>query len=407
MASFEIVEVTADGTIPQPHLGIFPDGKMAAGVVTSMLLFNPDKKYQPRPIMVSADWRKRELDKNHPPLPWGDALLAKPDHFAIVSDKDPDMVAYFASENAGKLDRRTSIHVNRYLLEFYTGLNIDERRRLVWLFTGKDLSENLRFASNPDDIVEVYEEGPNSCTSHSPGFYASGQNPTWAYGGPDLQIAYIVGSHGKPVARTVCWPEKKIYSRIYGDEEKLLPELMKLGYRCDFAAFEGARLLLRKAEGRFDEGDEYMEGYLCPYIDFAESVQPINGYLVVTRKGTYECQSQSGVAENNAKHCWHCKEMRNRGSFYETGQHPEEVCQDCAHQYRKVCAYEQNYIGIDSTPYSLAGGRYVGYYGHRHHTFVCLGNGQRYLTSEAVLYRGDKFSQEGLDEYLAKEARAA
>ncbi|CCV12973.1 hypothetical protein [Mesorhizobium sp. STM 4661] len=404
MASFEIVEVTGAGNVSLPHLGVFPDGKMAAGVVASMLLHNPEKKYQPRPIMVSADWRKRETEKNHPHLPWGDALKPIPDHFACVSDKDPAMVSYFASENSGKLDRRTNVHVNRYLLEFYSFLPVDTRRRLVWNFTGENPA-NLLFASTAEDIVDIYERGPSSCMSHESSYYAPDENPTAAYAGPDLQLAYVNDEYGDPVARTVVWPAKKIFSTIYGDEEKLLPELKKLGYRKSFFEFEGARLTLRRAGGYFAYDGEDVSGYLCPYIDFASSVEPIDGYLVVTRKGRYECQSQSGVAERAAKRCWKCKSMRNQHAFFDVDEYPtESVCQDCAHDKLVICAYEQRYLSLGCDAHAISGGRYVGNYAYRHHTFVCLGNGQRYLQDEAVYHQGDKYSEEGLAQFLRSKA---
>ncbi|RWB08826.1 MAG: hypothetical protein EOQ39_18550 [Mesorhizobium sp.] len=401
MASFEIVEVTAAGNISLPHLGVFPDGKMAAGAVATMLLWNPEKKYQPRPIMVTADWRKNQKVE---PLPWGDALVPITDHFARVSEKDTTMVSYFASENSGKLDRRTNTHVNRYLLEFYKDLPIDTRRRLVWQFTGEN-SELIKFAASADDIVAVYKSGPSSCMSHNDGFYASDENPTCAYAGPDLQLAYIEDERGHPIARTVCWPEKKIYATIYGDDEKMRAELKKLGYRKSFADFEGARLQLQKTGGYFDYDEGNYSGYLCPYIDFAHSVEPIGEYLVVTRKGSYDCKSQSGVAERNPCTCWNCGGSRNEETFYDVPEisTSRPVCEDCAHAHLKIDARELCYITSGDVR-SISGGRHLTSYNFNYNSFTCPGNGQRYLNDEAVWHQGNKFSEEGLALHLEERA---
>lgn len=405
MASFEIVEVTASGeTISLSHLGVFPDGKMAASAAQSMLLFSPDKKYQPRPIAVAKDWRKAH--SNLPPLPWGDALKPIRDHFARVSSKDSSMVAYFASENSGKLDRLTNVHVNRYLVDFYPDLDVDVRRRLVWKFTGEPPVDVLLFAATADEIEDVYKDGPNSCMSHSTGFYASTEHPTRAYAGPDLQIAYVEGKYGGAVARTVVWPEKKIYATIYGDREKLLPELKRIGYRLGTRPeWEGARLTLISDEGYFDEDETSHDGYACPYIDFATAVEPIDGYLVVSRKGTYDCKYQCGIASQETSRCPHCKERRcSEGFFYISDlDEDDNVCEDCAAPYLKSDALSGGYLHL-SDARQISNGRYVSRYHYEYHTFTCPGNGGRYLHEEAVMHHGVRHSEEGLAQLLKAEA---
>lgn len=393
MASFEVVEVRDGITIPLGHLGVFPSGKMAKAAAESMGLLDPKKKFQPRPKAVGADWRKRELDKNHPSLPWGEALPLIADHFARVCPTDGTQIQYFVDEKGGKMDRLTTIHVNRYLVTYFSQLDDDTRRNLVWQFTGETYADRLRFSSDYDEIKEIYMDGPESCMSHSNSYYADG-NPVGVYAGPDLQLAYIKNDYDRIVARTIVWPEKKIFSTIYGDSEKMQMELKRLGYRYSRGSeFEGARLLLEPAEGEFD--DDYKQGYLCPYIDFASSVEPIGDYLVVTRKGTYDCQSTSGVAERCACTCSECGEKRNGDGFaYIRGQ-DKSVCEDCADRILKTDAYTGYYID-QGDERQISHGRYVASYNFDNNTFTCPTTGLRYLKSEFVLYQGVKYSADGL-----------
>src|SRR5690606_7560176 len=113
-------------------------------------------------------------------------------------------------------------------------------------------------AATPDDIENVYLKGPNSCMSHDLSEFSSPEHPTRVYGDSDLQVAYIVNSSGNISARVLVWPEKKLYGRIYGDEDRMSDMLEEAGYeRGDLDGARIRRIPIRDRQ------------YVMPYLDEA------------------------------------------------------------------------------------------------------------------------------------------
>lgn len=302
MASFEIVELDAAGK-PRPFpAGVFPDGQSASSVLASLSARYPGKKFQPRPIKdVTSDWKAREQSRFESGvyLPLGWDLEPIKNHFAYKAIKTPKNVAFTPDDKHGQLDRQTSIHVNAYLNRFYPQLTIEQRRKYVWDYCGEKITDGLNITQDPDKIEWVYNNGPSSCMSGSS--FASDEHPSRVYGGPDLGLAYLMDkTDSYPIARTVVWPDKKLFTRCYGDSHKLEEALYSEGYSRSENSTDwlGARLSTHWCEGTDDEGDFY-SGYMCPYVDFAAYAKWDGTHLVICTyndSGRLEIQNTGGVA---------------------------------------------------------------------------------------------------------------
>lgn len=167
-------------------------------------------------------------------------------HFAHVSPTDPTKIEFYMNEKDLMRGRLTTMAPGRYLTRFFgdelTGKEIERLANTVAV----NAKENeLHVTQDPDEIVKIYENGPNSCMSGHGRFELKERktnkitHPVTVYAGPDLGIAYL-GTIEKPKARCVVWPEKKIYGRIYGDIDKLEILLMREGY--ERGSFDGARI---------------------------------------------------------------------------------------------------------------------------------------------------------------------
>ncbi len=223
-------------------------------------------KYQPRRIKEDDDdWKAKEVERfrtgHYTKLPWHDeAWVAKNKdcefHYPHVSRQDQTKIAYVPDAENGERDVKTVVKPSKYLATFYSKiLTEDEIRTLVAKYKkAYDKDNALLFAYDAKEIVHVYRNGPRSCMSGGMNNYRSKIHPVSVYAGPDLAVAYV--ERGKHiVARSVVWPKKKIYSRLYGDMHLLETLLIEEGYHA--GRLTGARLTKHKQGGR----------YVCPYLD--------------------------------------------------------------------------------------------------------------------------------------------
>lgn len=328
-------------------------------------------------------WHCREYDRFHDGtykrVPWERetwaATSATVDHYVHVSRHDPLLVAYTASAEHGEADRQTRIAPGRYLTRFY-GDVLTQKDIQYWCgrFKGENKDEiELKFASTPDDIVWVYENGPNSCMSGGADrFDADGYHPACVYGAGDLAVAYILND-GRVTARAVCWPEKKIYGRTYGDGDALSTKLRAAGYAYgDESDFDGARLLRIKCSN----------GFVCPYLDVGSyrRVEDNGEYLIVGcgslnagytggcislgplcpcceehyaeydgcyvyDVGEYWCPS---CAEDTT-HCAHC-DRRHTGEHLIRVRGGDTVCEQCLARSYEHCEVCDEYHDYDDEP---------------------------------------------------------
>jgi hypothetical protein len=305
-------------------------------------------------------WQERENAKfeqeiyTPPPFssePWFDTTN---DHFVHVSIDDPTKVAF--TENAGKGDRdiQQRMAPGRYLQKFYAGGEHDTRAPETrvcltpkqvafyseWFLSGQKPVEQhggeVQFATSPEAIVDVYRRGPDSCMRNC--------DSVRVYGAGDLAIAYVEDGD-KVISRALCWPEKKVFGRVYPTPENywmrdgysspeasravqtdLHSRLREMGFRSEQEGHDmvGARVLKIEDYGR----------YVGPYLDDQDLHPNDNGcdrYLVLE----HSVDSSVGDGRNTD------------GYFGNEDQEEEEeeydwVCEQCDEgQYDGNSSYEQ------------------------------------------------------------------
>ena len=238
-------------------------------------------KHQLRRAVVDHNaWKVREGDRfrdgTYTRLPWHEApwylgAPAQDDHFAHVSKDRDGMVAFTLDATKGAADIQTRIKPGRYLTRYFSDvLSWREIEEFAQEFAGLHENNELLFAHTSDEIEQVYLDGPSSCMSKPARHYDSPIHPVRVYGAGDLAVAYI--KSGDSIgARVLCWPAKKLYSRIYGDDCRLRPLLDAAGY--DHGELYGARMLRIEA----DHG-----GFVVPYLDGCNSAGDNGEYLVIS-----------------------------------------------------------------------------------------------------------------------------
>ncbi len=192
-----------------------------------------------------------------------------------ITKSNSEKLSYIKDEINGLNGNRTLISVRGYL-EKYSSLDkagIDRLCMRFNLFVIED--DGLKFATDPDEITTVYtsfETGFDSlCGSCMRGDFAYLPNhPSVVYGGGDLALAYILGKTGKTRARSVVFPEKRIYGRVYGSSEihdKLRKrKFQKSAYFAE-ANTSDSKLSLAGARLKRISIPDYTDIYLMPYID--------------------------------------------------------------------------------------------------------------------------------------------
>ena len=223
---------------------------------------------------------------------------------------------------------------------------------------------------DPDDIVRIYTApgAPSSCMSHSKGAFDTDEyHPVYVYGAGDLALAYLE-RRGKIIARALCWPEKKVVGRRYGDIDRLQDRLVAEGWQLDSndssasgrgsGLLDGARLL------RIQDGD----CYVMPYIDAGYGVcYPPSGmpdrekYFVLSRfSGDIDCTNTNGLSgERDSEpdydyHCDACGDGLYEDDAYSLGDdtyclsHYEDRSRTC---YQCECTVHRNCVTIVEDEY--------------------------------------------------------
>jgi hypothetical protein len=327
-------------------------------------------RYQPRRVAEDVDWRAREQSRfdsgAYLPIPsvwsgtswwfhatcqhneWSDTqscYVVKParlpDHFAHPSSAKDGMVAFTEDETKGAQDRQTRLTPGRYLTRYFADvLSTEEIARFAALYSAEFEDIEVKISQDADEIERVYTNGPRSCMSHSARHYETdGIHPARVYAGPDLGVAFIEPSSGIS-ARAVVWPERKIYSRIYGDETRLERLFDAMGYSS--GSLDGARV--RKIE---DGGC-----YVMPYIDDCSSAE-VDGKYIRLGSGDLDCQNTSGLSgERHSWHCDNCEEgFTDDDSQYTVhGRRGREYawCEHCSEHSAFYCAGTQEYYDESS-----------------------------------------------------------
>jgi hypothetical protein len=259
-----------------------------------------------------ATWREREERMFHPSPVTGEAIYQPvvwtderwwtdvqayfKDFFLHVSHLDPSAVAFTEDERKGEADRQTMMRPGKFLQKFLAAgpsgtiehgplktwspqvTKMQVAFYAQWHQDGRrPVSDDiLAFTEDPDEMVRVYEEGPDSCMMGKG--WSTEYHPVRVYAGGGLAMAYLTSASEEVIARCICWPAREVFGRVYptaqndtqrGHYAELMARLKGMGWTSiteDNSVFEGARL--RQLNNRY--GD-----YLMPYLDNEYGVRDV------------------------------------------------------------------------------------------------------------------------------------
>jgi len=287
--SFFLVKLEPDGEgnmidVPIPDYGPYEKGGEAAKAAKD-LSTTLGYKVQPRRIHQAPDWRARQKDRLTrgvlPPLPeiWAQLEPVK-DHFAHLGS-DAARVAFTENDELGTIDRVTLLNPGRYLTRFYENqVNDDLRRQLI---ASIDPSGEILYATSIEDITRTYKEGPSSCMDGTKNFSNLPCWPSTPYAAGDLSVAYSMNNRGRISARCICWPAKKLFGRVFGDHQRMIPAMEGEGFtyirerndvdgNSSSKCFDGARLLkIRMERTHF---------YVMPYFDDVKFAMDMGDHFI-------------------------------------------------------------------------------------------------------------------------------
>jgi len=293
-----------------------------------------------RQSAASDEWKIREQQRffigAYRNVPWHGETWNKPEHYCHVSNEDSEKLAFTNTPEDGARDKQTRMNPGRYLSRFYGDvLSQDQIRDWCARFSLENNKPELLFATGPDEIEQVYLNGPSSCMSHGVDWYNSPIHPVRVYGTEDFACAHILNSDGEISARAIVSPKRKVYSRIYGDFSRIHALLEEEGYTRgnDQEDWDGLRLLRVP----------YHDSFVAPYFDSPMSNARDNGeYLVVDCDGELECDETSGLASEGLC-CSRCEDRCRE--TYTVGN--DEWCQYCYESYSTYCSGCSNHYDID------------------------------------------------------------
>jgi hypothetical protein len=262
-------------------------------------------------------------------------------HYAHLSVSSPGLVAYTKSIEHGVQDRQTRVKPGKYLEEFYKDrFTPDEIAEFIAQCKAEHLA--LQLATSTEDIVAIYSRkdlGFSSCMQfkRSPEYpfqrpteNGEREHPCAVYGGSDLAVAYLGDIDGKLTARSVVWPDQKVYTRVYGDET-LTAILKANGYEHG---------TLRNAKVR---AIRYNGDWILPYVDGLSYAEvSADKKWIVLGSGPLSCDNTSGYGghttddEPEEDHdyddddltCDHCGDRYSYGS-QRHGALNHTWCDDC------------------------------------------------------------------------------
>ena len=267
--------------------------------------------------------RRRQRSRPCPPMPHG-VEDRYPEHFVYLSPLD-GMIGYTPDYLYGRQDRQVRMKPGKYLSKYYPEIPAHVASHWVHACAPKELT----ISSDSDVIADVYFNGPPSC-QHPASDHANDYTKDWdrhpcrMYAGPDLAIAYL-GDRKSAIARSIVWPEKKVYVRVYG-EMSLQDRLEALGYQE--GDLHGAKC--RKVT----DGDRI----IVPYVDGASGIADAGDYLILKNHGyDYGAKETCGyVGEEETYYCSRgdCDRERDEDDTYcSQCQEYQWSCEDCGAEY--------------------------------------------------------------------------
>ncbi|WP_162986988.1 hypothetical protein [Sphingomonas paeninsulae] len=345
------------------------------------------------PTAPIVDWRARELERfasgHYKPVPWFDnsdssveTYYGWQDHFAHIAKSDSRKIAFTESEAKGLDDVQKVLGVDEYLKRFWSGTCPDiskqvsgasnpemtpaSRSAFSDLVSGVSL--DLRVTSTADEMIGIYKRvgynssNAGSCMGYDNGhFDTRGVHPVRVYAeGGDLALAYIENDTGNILGRTLVWPAKLTYGRIYAVSGKgsLLSKALRIaGYTECRDWLAGAKLAVIPIRGRDNQ-------YVMPYIDSNDSHtfggDPDVGFYI---GGEFNASNQNGVGTIGPQAaCWSCDVTYPEDNMR---SHDDELyCNECYSDSFMTC-------GECNESVSQSSCESIQVYGNRYETQAC------------------------------------
>ena len=368
------------------------DGRRAARAAR-LLSRKTGKRFQPRKIesvAVDTSWHDREIERFNTGeyLPLCDELtratqIYETAHnlnlFAHVAKKNPALIAYTKDAIKGAQDKQSLLSIEAFVKMVCVNNNADIQALIIDLqtrYAKANAPQPFKLATTPDDIERVYtnydprkEKVSGSCMRYGldelnfanrnwPRVNGKRFQPVRVYGAGDLAVAYMTNDAGETTARALCWPDKKLYSRMYADDDSLHKALQDAGYEKSHyytnnrsRSFIGARLL--KIES--DDGD-----FIAPYLDELESADDSGDFLEIAYNGEYECRELIGTVKSkpDGQCCDHCGDVYDPDDmgtvFTDSRRHDSEAwCEHCRDSDAFFCEGTDHYYCSNSVDYGI------------------------------------------------------
>ncbi len=273
-------------------------------------------------------------------------------HFAHLSLKNMPQIAYTDNDRNGVDDRQRSLRIGRYLTRFCK-YKLSEKRILELVDEHNamfDVRESF-VATTPDEIANVYLNGPSSCMSHSVDRYQTGEiHPVEIYGAGDVGVFYLRDNDGDISGRALVALQSKIYGRIYGDCARMEASLAQAGYRPDDDnnGFNGCKLHIMKNEEAEVIAPYFDGAYQAVVVTETDVANQLNYQMYMANPKTvsmlrsietYACEQTSGLAEDSERiMCESCEDSIDEGDqYYSEDGNQTILCQSCFDETHNQC----------------------------------------------------------------------
>ena len=325
-------------------------------------------------------WQEREKNRDYAEPVWINELPSLyPEHFAHVSLTDKSLVSFTASDAHGEADRQTIMKPGKYLKKYYQGLTEKQISFYAEWFVKltrppADISNfEVLFARTQAEIVWVYEQGPASCMKD--------MDCVRVYAAGDLAIAYMKNGEGTVMNRALCWPDKKVFGRVYptpdaydddnedGErysssedaedyQQALWSALKTAGFRSlseDGTLFNGARLL------KIESNDDHDEAVM-PYLDSSMRLNDEGEFFIMNKSGYYCGGNTSGYMnfpfdnddeydeyDDDRSPCSSCGDMACDADLHyvTVGTQSAYWCHECIGEHAWICGYSGDRFSND------------------------------------------------------------
>ena len=336
---------------------------------------------------------------------------------ALVADYNAESAALYADYDAKREELDADYDAKRAALcagynakraALEADLSPEERREIEAEHSGQSFDDGLKFASTPKEIVAVYtnydedcSQVAGSCMRYECCDFPEGgspqppQHPCSVYGAGDLAIAYTANDTGQTTARALCWPEKKIYSRVYADDGGMLHRMLKRrgfkksgGYYKDAdpdaPSLAGARIL-RIAW----EGDSSI--FLVPYCDDVKCAKIKDKHHLVLGSGSIDLRRTDGWSEelpcDDRCTCDNCGDRCDEDEthmVFVARRRTEQWCENCRYNSAFYCDYAEEYYSDDIGSVRMANGDTWSEYAFHDHGGECERTGHNHPRDDLV-----------------------